>query len=118
MLVTFSSRADMDVLMMEKHARQVLIAAGKITDPEIPPRGVFTSEQLDEAIKNLQLAIRQEEATLEKHPDDQDDDDDDDKKPKASEVVLLAQRAAPLLQMMRKAKAASAPILWETSSGW
>ena len=108
----------MDILMMEKHARQVLMAAGKITDPEIPARGVFTAEQLDDAIKNLQLAISQEEATLEKHPDDQDDEDDDDKKPKTREVVLLAQRAAPLLQMMRKAKAVNAPILWETSSGW
>ncbi len=117
MLVTFSSKADMDVLMMEKHAIQVLIAAGKLTAPEIPQRGVFTIEQLDDAIKNLQVAIHEEGTTLEKHPDDQDEDDDDNK-PKAGEVVLLAQRAAPLLQMMRKAKAAHAPILWETSSGY
>lgn len=109
----------MDVLMMEKHAIQVLIAAGKLKTPEIPQRGVFTAEQLDEAIKNLQGAIHDEGTRLDKHPHDQDEDEDeDDSKPKAGEVVLLAQRAAPLLQMMRKAKAASAPILWETSSGW
>lgn len=117
MLVTFSCKADMDVLMMEKHAIQVLIAAGKLKTPEIPERGVFTAEQLDEAIKSLQVAIHDEGTTLDKHPHDQDEDDDDNK-PKTGEVVLLAQRAAPLLQMMRKAKAASAPILWETSSGW
>ena len=117
MLVTFSSKADMDVMMMEKDARQVLTAAGKITGPEIPERGVFTVEQIDEALHNLQLAIGQESATMDKHPDDQDDDEDD-RKPKAKEVVLLAQRASPLMQMMRKSKQANAPVMWETGSGW
>lgn len=117
MLVTFSSKADMDVLMMEKDARQVLVAAGKIAGPEIPERGVFTVEQLDDALHNLQIAIGQEAANMDKHPDDQDEDDLD-RRPKGKEVVLLAQRASPLMQMMRKSKQANAPVMWETGSGW
>lgn|SRR5690554_5860821 len=117
MLVTFSSKADMDVIMMEKDARQVLTAAGKITGTEIPERGIFTVEQIDTALHNLQMAIGQESATMDKHPDDQDDDEDD-YKPKAKGVVLLAQRASPLMQMMRKSRQANAPVMWETGSGW
>lgn len=113
MLVTFSSKADMDVLMMGEHARLVLKAAGKLQGPEIPERGVFSVEQLDEAIKNLESAIKQEAAAAGQHPEDDDDD-----RARAKEIVLLGQRASPLLQMMRKAKAIGAPILWETGSGW
>lgn len=118
MLITFSSKADMDVLMLDKDARLVLVAAGKITGPEIPERGVFTVEQLDDALTNLQHAIHQESATLQKHPDDLDDDEEDDNRPRDKRVVLLAQRASPLMQMMRKSKAAQTTVMWETSSGW
>lgn len=117
MLVTFSSKADMDVLMLDKHARQVLTAAGKISGPNIPERGVFTSDQIAQALTSLQHAIDQENATRQPEPDE-DDDDDREATRKAKEVVMLAQRAAPLMQMLRKAKQANTDVLWETSSGW
>lgn len=111
MLVTFSSKVDADVLMMADHARQVLRAAGKAIDQAVPPRGVFSAEQLDQAIAKLEAAIKAEKRPVE-------DDDDPDAARQANEVVVLAQRAYPLLAMMRKARQANAPILWETSSGW
>lgn len=110
MLVTFSSKVDADVLMMADHAKLVLKAAGKDVGAGIPERGVFTAEQLDDAIANLERAIANEQ------PRPQTDDDDDAGNSK--ELVLLEQRAYPLLNMMRKAKAADAPVMWETGSGW
>lgn len=108
MLVTFSSKVDADILMMAQHAKQVLKAAGKDIGDSVPERGVFSPEQLDGAIQRLEKAIANEVA-----PSEPDDDDRD--RPRA---VLLEQRAFPLLNMMRKAKKANAPVLWETSSGY
>ncbi|UOD50544.1 DUF1840 domain-containing protein [Orrella daihaiensis] len=110
MLVTFSSKVDADVLMMGEHAKQVLKAAGKEIGTTVPERGVFTAEQLDQAIANLERAIAAEQ------PRPAPDDDDDERK--AKEHVLLEQRAYPVLAMMRKAKQANAPVMWETGSGW
>lgn len=111
MLVTFSSSVDADVLMMAEHAKLVLKAAGKDIGSTVPERGVFTAEQLDEAISKLEKAIASEQ------PRPNVDDDDEDPH-KSKEVVLLEQRAYPLLSMMRKAKKANAAVMWETSSGW
>lgn len=108
MLVTFSSKVDADILMMAQHARQVLKAAGKDIGDKVPDRGVFSPEQLDGAIQRIEEAIANEV------PPPEPDDDDQDK----PSVVLLEQRAFPLLNMMRKARQANAPVLWETSSGY
>lgn len=112
MLVTFTSKVDADVLMMAEHAKLVLKAAGKDIGNSVPERGVFTPEQLDDAIKSLEKAISSEQ------PRPKEDDDDPDSTKKSQEFVLLEQRAYPLLAMMRKAAAEKAPVLWETGSGW
>lgn len=111
MLVTFSSKVDANVLMMAEHARQVLRAAGKDIPDAVPERGVFAADQLSDAIARLEKAIG-----AEKRPPE--DDDEPDSARRAKEIVVLGQRAYPLLAMMRKAHAAQAPIMWETSSGW
>lgn len=108
MIVTFSSKVDADVLMMADHAKLVLKAAGKDVSGGIAQRGVFSAEQLDTAIANIERAIANEA------PLPETDDDQEGKAP----PVLLEQRAFPLLSMMRKAKAAQAPVMWETGSGW
>jgi len=113
MLVTFSSKVDADVLMMADHAKLVLRAAGKDVSSGIAERGVFTVEQLEDAIKKLEKAIANDrpEDELRQHEDDDDNS-------KGSDVVILEQRAYPLLSMMRKALAAKENIMWETGSGW
>ena len=113
MLVTFTSKVDADVLMMADHAKLVLRAAGKDVSTGIAERGVFTVEQLEDAIKKLEKAIANDrpEDELRQHEDDDDNN-------KGSDVVILEQRAYPLLSMMRKALAAKENIMWETGSGW
>ncbi|WKU19579.1 DUF1840 family protein [Advenella alkanexedens] len=52
MLITFRSNASADVVMQGKHVLFVLKAAGRDYET-LPENGVFTVEQLDEAIDNI-----------------------------------------------------------------
>ena len=112
MLVTFSSKAGPSVLMLSQHAQPIMRIAGKIIDKEIPVRGVFTPEQLADAIASLEQAISQEKPTT------QNDDDDDLPRDALSQPVGLRQRAHPLLELMRQANQAGQPVLWEAASAW
>lgn len=117
MLVTFSSKADMDILMLEKHALAVLVAAGKIDGPTIPERGVFAVDQLDDAIARLEATLARENAHEQQRQ--QALDKMDGEIPRVvKDHVHLGQRATPLLQMLRKAKARETPVLWQTGSAW
>jgi len=112
MLVTFSSKAGASVLMLSQHAQPIMRIAGKIMEKEIPVRGVFTPEQLGDAISSLEQAIAQEK------PPAQKDEDDDLPRDALSLPVGLRQRAHPLLELMRQAKQANQPLLWEAGSAW
>jgi hypothetical protein len=111
MLVTFSSKVDADIIMLGDHAKAVLSIAGKSFGNNLPDRGVFTAEQLPEAIHKIETAIASEAPA-------QEDNLDEPKPHPMSEAVRLGQRAYPLLQMMRKALTADAPVLWEVGTGW
>jgi hypothetical protein len=114
MLITFSSKAGADVLMLSQHAQPIMRIAGKITDKDIPERGVFTPEQLVGAIAALEHAIADE-----KPPKEVDEDDEDAVKPDALSLpVALRQRAHPLLDLMRRAQSSGVPLSWEAGSGW
>lgn len=115
MIVTFTCNVDADVIMMDDQAKPILGTAGKDVSGGLPERGVFTEDQLVNAIARLEAAIKAE--TPREHVDNEDDDDDQRDKPK-TEVVLLAQRVYPLLSMMKKAQSANTSVMWETSSGW
>jgi len=112
MIVTFTSKLDADVIMMGDQAKLVLNAAGKDVSQGVPERGVFSPEQLVDAISRLENAV-----AAEKPPAEQEDHDDEDDAQKA-DVVLLAQRVYPLLAMLRNAKQDDTSVIWETSSGW
>lgn len=111
MIVTFTSKLDADVIMMDDQAKLVLGAAGKDVSQGVPERGVFSPEQLSEAITRLENAV-----AAEKPPAEEEDHDDENTKKK--DVVLLAQRVYPLLAMLRNAKQGDTSVMWETSSGW
>ena len=110
MLVTFSSKAGADILMLSQHAIPIMRIAGKAIDKDIPVRGVFTPEQLVDAISALERAI-----ALEQPAAQQDDDQPHDA---LSLPVGLRQRAHPLLDLMRRSQKAGAPLIWEAGSAW
>ncbi|MDX3906003.1 MAG: DUF1840 domain-containing protein [Pigmentiphaga sp.] len=103
MIVTFRSKAAGEVIMLGEHAQPLLELAGKIPEIAAGARGVFTPEQLPEAIRRIEAAIGGE-----KEPRF------DEEKEKAARYVGLRQRAFPLLDMMRKAQAKNVNVTWET----
>ena len=112
MLVTFSSKAGADILMLGEHAKPLLRIAGKIIETPFPARGVFAADQLPDAIGRLERAIDADRAPA-PSPDDDDAGDHENRI-----GVSLRQRAFPLLDLMRRAQKSGHPVLWEAGSGW
>jgi hypothetical protein len=113
MLVTFSSKAGADVLMLAPHAKQLLILIGKTNDKDLLTRGVCMPEQLEMAIARLEQAIAAE-------PRQGLDEDEESDLPKdaLSAHVGLRQRSFPLLDLLRHAQQQQVPVMWEAGSGW
>ena len=109
MLVTFSSKAGADILMLSRHAEPILRIMGKLDGAELPTRGVFMPEHIDQNIAQLERAI----AIAPKPREDNDQQVDPIAQP-----VGLRQRAFPLLDLLKRAKEQNLPVLWEASSGW
>ena len=114
MLVVFESKAAARILMLGEHALKVLQAADKLSPgQELPERGVFTAEQLPQAIANLEATLAEDEGYQPQ------DDDDDDKPHPLSEKVSLSQRAFPLLEMLRAAEKMQTTVMWSPEDkGW
>jgi len=117
MLITFHSKVEPEVLMLEEHALPLLAAAGKIAPHHIyiPERGVFTVEQLDAAIAGIEQAIDSSRSHATPH-DDQDEQGNP--LPPMAHRVTLQQRAFPLLDMLKKSRAKGVDVMWEKSRGW
>lgn len=114
MLVVFESKAAAQILMLAEHAREVLQAAGKDIGATLPERGIFTVEQIPEAIDFLEQALAQDEGYVA-----EDDVDADERSHPMSEKVSLTQRAFPLLDMLRKAAQMRTEVMWSPADkGW
>jgi hypothetical protein len=87
MLYEFKSKATGTVTMTGTVAERILAIVGK----EASSKGIFTVEQMPDAIAALQAAIDREKR--ETNVDADDDEDDDDRDEPRPVVVSLAQRA-------------------------
>jgi hypothetical protein len=110
MLVTFSSKAGADILMLSQHAKPILQIMGKLDGDELQLRGVFMPEHMAETIAKLEDAIAMSPAPAE--------DDDDVPHDPITRPVGLRQRAFPLLDLLKRAQESNYPVLWEASSPW
>ena len=113
MLVTFSSKAGADILMLAQHAKPLLTIIGKTDDKDLLTRGVFMPEQLEAAIFNLEQAIAAE-------PNQPQEENEDNDLPKDAMTlpVGLKQRSFPLLNLLKRARAQLVPVMWEAGAGW
>ncbi|NLY64056.1 MAG: DUF1840 domain-containing protein [Alcaligenaceae bacterium] len=123
MLITFRSNASSDVIMLDKHALSVLQAAGRNYET-LPESGVFTVEQLDEAIANITRAVEEDpdsnpdQVYADKDREEEDDEYPEEKPHPVLERVTLRRRTFPLLDMMRAARAQGKEVVWEVGSAW
>ncbi len=116
MLVRINSSTSGDMIMFAEHLRLLFDIIGK----ECSARGVFTNEQIPEAISRLKAAIAAEKQALHAHehhlreqgcePDEALSDEDSDC---VVETVHLGQRAAPLVHLMEWTHKDKGFILWE-----
>lgn len=114
MLISFRSKAGPEVLMLSDHAAPLLRAAGKSLPDVFPERGVFTPDQLPQAIAGIESAVE-----LAPHPPEgQEKDPDAAPVHPMARPVGMRQRAYPLLDLMKKAHAKGVNVTWESASSW
>jgi hypothetical protein len=113
MLVTFSSKAGADILMLGQHAKPILTIIGKTNDKDLLTRGVFMPEQLEAAILTLEQAI-----AAEPKQNQEESEDSDLPKDALTLPVGLKQRSFPLLDLLKRARTQQVPVMWEAGSGW
>ncbi len=95
MIYKFKSPATGDLIMLSAHGDQMLRLLGR----EPAPRGIIEPADMPAASAALMAAITQEETPPE---------DDDAQQP----AVGLRQRLWPVVEMLRRAHEADAPVVW------
>ncbi len=122
MLVKFRSSTSGEVIMFAEHAARLFAIVGK----EGTARGVFTRQQLPDAMARLHAAVdaekmaarRELEPPIDKNLDEDaedDHDDDENAEKKAAATIGLAQRAHPLQLLMERTDKEEGFILWEAA---
>ncbi len=128
MLVRLTSSTSGEIIMFAEHVHALFEWIGK----ETTARGVFTTEQLPEAIARLRHGVEEERAAAkrlaeekranagkkenkEEEDEDEENGDEDEKEKEPEETVSLGQRAQPLINMMDWTLKEEGFILWEAS---
>jgi hypothetical protein len=112
MLVTLTSGSSGKIIMFDDVAHRLFAIIGK----ECTARGVFTKEQLPDAIAKLQRALADEKNSPDPNhsnnsnhsPEDKEDDEEDRSLP----VIGLAQRAHPFIEMMELTRKDDGFVMW------
>ena len=105
MIYKFKSKAAGDVIMMGPTGDKVLGLIGKSASAQ----GIIEPAQMPSAIQALADAIAADDAARAANAQD---GDDEAASSGARDPISLRQRAWPLVEMMKRAHAADAPITW------
>ena len=103
MLYKFRSKATGDVLMMGPQGDQFLRALGR----EPASRGILEAGAMDEALTALERAIADDERAR-----DIQGDGEAAAQVAGRDPVSLRRRLWPMVEMIRRARAAGEPIVW------
>ena len=96
----FKSKADADLIMMQPEGDQILTSIGKTPAPQ----GIIEAKAIAAAIRALKEAIALEDAAHRADPAFEEEG--------RIERIGLRQRAWPMLEMMKRAVAENADIVW------
>lgn len=108
MIYRFQSKAAGDVLMTGTVGDRVLRAMGL----EPAPQGIVEPGAMAAATGALEAAILGDEAARARTRAANEATDDDGAPQPDGDDVSLRQRAWPLVEMMKRAKAADVPVVW------
>lgn len=117
MLVKLTSSTSGEMVMLSKHAHPIFEWIGKAGTT----RGVFTAEQLPEAIAGLRRAVEEEKLAAKREAEEaqsdrnpaRDDETREKRDDDTEETVTLGQRAMPLIRLMEWTLKEKGFITWE-----
>lgn len=112
MLVKLTSSTSGEVIMFAEHAHHLFEVIGK----PCTARGVFSKEQLPDAIAALRRAVEDEKRAAMRASEGQQaerEEGDEDEAKEPEELVALGQRAVPLIRLMEWTLKEEGFILWE-----
>ncbi|MES3007941.1 MAG: DUF1840 domain-containing protein [Pseudomonadota bacterium] len=105
MIIKFKSDKAGEFIMMGHVALPLLRMMGGSGNTE----GAVSGELLDEALQKLETALQRAAAPPASDSDSTEEREEEDRQPK----VGVSTRALPLLEMLRKAKAADGYVMWQ-----
>lgn len=108
MIVTFKSAASADVIYFGDVAKHLMELMGK----DAGEKGIFTVEQLPEAIDRLKAAIAEDKERHRKLVQDDEPGTEADPAGGSRPRVSLTQRALPLLAMLEESWREKKPVVW------
>ena len=114
MLVRLTSSTSGEMIMIAEHAHDLF----GWMDKECVAHGVFTEEQLPEAIAGLHQGIEKEKQTeREIEPETQKANTEDEKKEVfLNELIPLGKRAQPLIRLMERTLKEKGFVTWEAAA--
>jgi len=104
MIYKFRCKVDGDIVMMQATGERVLAAIGKPPGP----RGILEPAQMPDALLALEAAIEADDRSRSAGSDG----DDGGGSGGGRDPISLRRRAWPLLEMIRRARAAGEPVVW------
>ncbi len=105
MLVRFTSVATESITMFGDVAMQLIKMLG--ASSALP--GAIGAEDIPAAVQRLRQQLQMHAMASTETSNSDDDEDDKDSEP----PIALTTRAGPLLEILERASAASAPVMWE-----
>jgi len=105
MLYKFKSKATGDVIMLEPQGKQILKIIGK----EPGPKGIIEWAEMPAAVESLRLAVQREEAAQAQAKAQAEQQGE---APPRSEGITLRQRVVPFIDMLQRAHAQEADVVW------
>ena len=104
MIYRFRSPASGDVVMLGPSGDELLRILGR----EPAPKGIIEPAAMPAAMVALHAAVE----AAEQAPADGGDEDAEEPDPHTARGVTLRQRVWPMLEMLRRAHAEDAPVVW------
>jgi hypothetical protein len=114
MLVRLTSSTSGGMIMLGEHAHILFGWIGK----ECVARGVFTEEQLPEAIARLRCGVDEDNRATERKAREKarkENGEEETESKEEGEAVTLGQRAQPLIRLMERTLKEGGFILWEAA---
>jgi hypothetical protein len=107
-IITFQSKESGELIMFQETVERIFKLIGK----KLGPRGVFTPEEIPEAIRKIRAEIDREKELRDAYRKKEDEAFRAGIVEEGEPPVFFAQRAVPFLEMLETARKFNIPVTW------